>query len=213
MQWPGTTEFEDEFVFAAVTTAERVQWCNAFQAETEEAERRARPGYFDAASVPTAGWLLKKGGRKTGLSLFGWKKRWFIFTPATKELRYLEAPRSAKAKGVIVMGADKTDVFVPESAEGRGKGGGAFCFCVSTLGNTKVNTMLQAADADDLEMWLTALRLAVQKKQEKKPDRRKSRKKSTLAAAAVRKAGGEIGGDTTGKAVQWAGATAVAATI
>ena len=33
------------------------------------------------------------------------------------------------------MGADKTDVFVLESAEGRGKGGGAFCFCVSTLGN------------------------------------------------------------------------------
>ena len=59
--------------------------------------RRAGPGFFDEKSVPTAGWLLKKGGRKTGRFLTPWKKRWFIFTPATKELRYLEAPSAAKA--------------------------------------------------------------------------------------------------------------------
>ena len=150
--------------------------------------RRAGPGFFDEKSVPTAGWLLKKGGRKTGRFLTPWKKRWFIFTPATKELRYLEAPSAAKAKGTIMIVPEKTDVLVPE-------GGKGFCFVVSSLGGQKVNTLLQASNAEELSTWVTALRTAIGggKPESKKA---KPRRMSSMAAGATRgAAGGVIGGD------------------
>lgn len=75
-----------EFVFAAVTSADRAAWANALM----DAISRVQSG------APTAGWLHKEGGRKSGLSLRGWQKRWFTLAPAADgggELHYFEVRR------------------------------------------------------------------------------------------------------------------------
>ena len=139
--------------------------------------------------MPTAGWLLKKGGRKTGRYLTRWKKRWFVFDPRAKELRYLEGPASNKAKGTIAIVPGISDVFVPEAAK-------TFCFCVSSLehgaqGGAKISTLLQCADADDLHSWLKVLRAALPAPAAPKP-----RRMSSLATVATRgPAMGAMGGD------------------
>ena len=49
------------------------------------------------SNEPTVGWLYKEGGRKTGLSLGGWKRRWFVLDAARDggQLRYYESPSSS----------------------------------------------------------------------------------------------------------------------
>ena len=108
--------------------------------------------------------------------------------PPHVQLRYLEAPSAAKAKGTIMIVPEKTDVLVPE-------GGKGFCFVVSSLGGQKVNTLLQASNAEELGTWVTALRTAIGggKPESKKA---KPRRMSSMAAGATRgAAGGVIGGD------------------
>jgi len=36
------------------------------------------------SGMPTSGWLSKQPGRRTGPSWTGWKRRWFVLTPASE---------------------------------------------------------------------------------------------------------------------------------
>ena len=68
----------------------------ALEARLRAAEQRAAPGFMRAEDMPTAGWLLKKGGRKTGRYLTRWKKRWFVLHPDT--FAYYEKAADAEAE-------------------------------------------------------------------------------------------------------------------
>ena len=70
LNWPNGS-VKHELVFAASTTSDRAAWANALK----DGINRAKTG------APTAGWLFKEGGRKSGLSFIGWKRRWFVLPP------------------------------------------------------------------------------------------------------------------------------------
>ena len=67
------------------------------------------------------GRLFKEGGRKSGLSFIGWKRRWFVLpapgrVDAGMVLKYFESPSSSSDKGSIVLKG--SDVFVPKEVRG-----------------------------------------------------------------------------------------------
>ena len=119
-----------------------------------------------------AGWLFKEGGRKTGIALAGWKKRWFVLVPPGKEggaaqLRYFESPQSKKPKGAIVLKG--SDVFVPKKMRGPSGSSYQHCFCVTSTGvqegqdagsrqPTTTCTLLAASSDDDRQKWIHATR-------------------------------------------------------
>jgi len=167
LHWPNG-EVNHEMVFAASTSGDRAQWANLLM----DAINRAKSG------APTAGWMYKEGGRKSGISLAGWKKRWFVLTPPSKtaagELKYYEGPNSKKPKGVI--GLKGSDVFIPKRLRGNASSSHRHCFCVTSQGGTiEANpmlgtteqtvvttcTLLACSSADELEKWMASLNEAI----------------------------------------------------
>ena len=161
LSWPNG-EVGHEIVFAASTNPDRSHWVNALI----DAIKRTQN------DTPTAGWLFKEGGRKTGIALAGWKKRWFVLVPPGKEggaaqLRYFESPQSKKPKGAIVLKG--SDVFVPKKMRGPSGSSYQHCFCVTSTGvqegqdagsrqPTTTCTLLAASSEDDRQKWIHATR-------------------------------------------------------
>ena len=84
-----TTVREELRPLLGADPSDRAAWANALK----DGINRAKTG------APTAGWLFKEGGRKSGLSFIGWKRRWFVLPPPGNpdniELKYYESPSSA----------------------------------------------------------------------------------------------------------------------
>jgi len=158
LTWPNQQSPYD-FVFAASTGADRAAWTNALTVATERA----------AAGAPSAGWLFKEGGRKSGLAISGWKRRWFVLPQGSSELFYYESPTSQAPRGSIKL--MYADVFVPKQVKGirsdykinlciasegragdRAKSGKKFGSGTSTL-----CTLLAAATHDERDKWFKTL--------------------------------------------------------
>jgi len=158
LHWPNGS-VKHEMVFAASTTQERAAWANALK----DGINRAKTG------APTAGWLYKEGGRKSGLSFIGWKRRWFVLPPPGRndqfELKYYESPTSAAAseKGSIVLKG--SDVFVPKEVRGIKKEY-THNFCLASEGLERgkpvtLCTLLAATSREERDMWVTAIAEAI----------------------------------------------------
>lgn len=160
LAWPNN-QIPHEFVFAASTSADRAAWANALNAAMERA----------AAGAPSAGWLFKEGGRKSGLSISGWKRRWFVLPQGSSELLYYESPNSQTPRGSIQL--LYSDVFIPKqvkgirsdykinlciASEGKGdaksasKSGKKYGSGTSTL-----CTLLAAATNDERDKWFKTI--------------------------------------------------------
>ena len=150
-----------EIVLAASTNPDRSNWVNALI----DAVKRSQN------DTPTAGWLFKEGGRKTGIALAGWKKRWFVLTPPSPELpapqlKYFETPQSKKPKGAIVLKG--SDVFVPKKMRGPSGSSYQHCFCVTSTGGQEGQdasgqpattcTLLAASSDEERQKWILAVR-------------------------------------------------------
>jgi len=194
ISWPNK-ELDVEFVFAASTSAERAAWANALK----EAIGRAKVG------APTAGWLFKEGGRMSGFSLSGWKKRWFVMTPETADspaaLKYFENPASKKSKGEIMLRG--SDAFIPKKL--RGTGNYTHCFCITSSSQEEGGksgsqvttcTLLAASTAEDLERWMASLSDAIKNAASAAPS------SAAKPAASKTKSGKNVGRDAGANAVQ-----------
>jgi len=157
LHWPNGS-VKHELVFAASTTQERAAWANAIK----DGISRAKTG------APTAGWLFKEGGRKSGLSFIGWKRRWFVLpapgrVDAGMELKYYESPSSSSDKGSIVLKG--SDVFVPKEVRGVKKEyQHNFCLASEGLERGKpvtLCTLLAATSREERDMWVTAIAEAI----------------------------------------------------
>lgn len=142
-----------ELVFAASTTSDRAAWANAIK----DAISRAKTG------APTSGWLHKEGGRKSGMSFVGWKRRWFVLPPPRKadavELKYFDTPAATTSKGVIKLRG--SDVFVPKEVKGI-KREYQHNFCIASEGIEKgkpvtLCTLLAASTAEERDIWVASL--------------------------------------------------------
>ena len=195
LSWPNG-EVGHEIVLAASTNPDRSNWVNALI----DAIKRTQN------DTPTAGWLFKEGGRKTGIALAGWKKRWFVLSPPSKDspspqLKYLESPQSKKPKGTIVLKG--SDVFVPKKMRGPSGSSYQHCFCVTSTGQQEGQdasgqpmttcTLLAASSDEDRQKWIHAIRAMMARDQ-----KRESGKGSAVSRATAT----GIGGDATAAAVE-----------
>jgi len=152
LSWPNKS-VPHELVFAASTSADRAAWANAMK----DAINRAKTG------APTAGWLFKEGGRKSGLSMSGWKRRWFELPKGRigpdSELKYYDSPNATQPKGAIrLLGSD---VFIPKQVRGI-KADYRHNFCVTSEAIEKgkatvICTLLAAGTVEDRNMWVQSL--------------------------------------------------------
>jgi truncated hemoglobin YjbI len=149
LSWPNK-EVKHDLVFAASTSADRAAWAQALR----DAIQRAK------VSAPSAGWLCKEGGRRTGLSLSSWKRRWFVLNQGSSELRYFESPSSTTYKGVIPL--HNSDVFVPKQVKGL-KSQYSINLCIASERpvakgkETHMCTLLAAATHEERDSWLKSL--------------------------------------------------------
>jgi len=127
----------------------------------KDAIMRAKTG------APTAGWLSKEGGRKSGLSMSGWKKRWFELPKGRigpdSELKYYDSPSATTPKGAIRL--QGSDVFIPKQVRGI-KPEYRHNFCVTSEAIEKgkatvICTLLAAASVEDRNMWVQSLSDAI----------------------------------------------------
>jgi hypothetical protein len=156
LTWPNK-QLPHDFVFAAPTSADRANWERALKGALE----RAR------AVAPAAGWLYKEGGRRSGLTLSGWKRRWCVLPQGGTELLYFEAPTSQAPKGSISL--VKADVFVPKDVKGI-RAEYKYNLCVASepasggAGGKKagapVCSLLAADSKDERDQWLKKLQAA-----------------------------------------------------
>jgi len=156
LSWPNKS-VAYEVVFAASTSADRAAWATAMK----DAIMRAKTG------APTCGWLYKEGGRKSGLSMSGWKRRWFALpkgklTPGS-ELKYFDSPTSTTPKGAIKLHG--SDVFIPKQVRGI-KSEYKYNFCVTSEALEKgkatvICTLLAAASVEERNMWVQSLSDAI----------------------------------------------------
>ena len=156
LYWPNKS-VPHELVFAASTSADRNAWANAMK----DAIQRAKTG------APTCGWLFKEGGRKSGLSMSGWKRRWFELPKGKigpdSELKYYESPSSTTPKGKIRLRG--SDVFVPKQVRGV-KAEYKHNLCITSEAiekgkQTVICTLVAAANVDERNMWVKALSEAI----------------------------------------------------
>jgi len=156
LSWPNKS-VPHELVFAASTSADRAAWANAMK----DAIMRAKTG------APTAGWLFKEGGRKSGLSMSGWKRRWFELPKGRigpdSELKYYDSPSAVQPKGAIrLMGSD---VFIPKQVRGiKPEYRNNFCVTSEAIEKGKATvicTLLAASSVDDRNMWVQSLSDAI----------------------------------------------------
>jgi len=184
LSWPNKA-VAHELVFAASTSADRAAWAQAMK----DAIERAKSG------APTCGWLYKEGGRKSGLAIGGWKKRWFVMpklnqgrVTADSELKYFESPSSNNAKGAVrLLGAD---VFIPKEVRGI-KADYRNNFCLTSLAVEKgktvtICTLLAATSIEDRDMWVRSLSQAV------KPDAARPKKTDGGGGGGGSGGGGDI---------------------
>lgn len=160
VDWPNKA-VPHELVFAATTSSDRASWMEAMS----DAIERALSG------APTCGWLWKEGGRKSGLSLGGWKRRWFTLPRGRvgqdSELRYFDSPQAASVKGSIRL--QRSDVFIPRQVRGI-RAEYRHNFCVTSQGVEKgkpitICTLLAAMTERDRDMWVLSLSNAIKGKQ------------------------------------------------
>ena len=199
LSWPNKA-VAHELVFAASTSADRTAWATAMK----DAINRAKTG------APTCGWLYKEGGRKSGLSIGGWKRRWFALPKgkitAESELKYFDSPQSNNAKGSVrLQGAD---VFIPKEVRGI-KDTYKNNFCLTSLAVEKgktvtICTLLAAGTLEERDMWVRSLSQAVKGE----PAPREAGGGSKGASG-----GGSSGMSRTGTSRQVAGADASAASL
>eukprot|EP00322_Chrysochromulina_rotalis_P026702 CAMPEP_0115887378 /NCGR_PEP_ID=MMETSP0287-20121206/31730_1 /TAXON_ID=412157 /ORGANISM="Chrysochromulina rotalis, Strain UIO044" /LENGTH=1428 /DNA_ID=CAMNT_0003343967 /DNA_START=24 /DNA_END=4312 /DNA_ORIENTATION=+ len=197
LHWPNKA-VAHELVFAASTSADRTAWATSMK----EAISRAQSG------APTCGWLHKEGGRKSGLSIGGWKRRWFTLPKgrldSMSELKYFDSPTSHTPKGgVRLQGAD---VFIPKEVRGI-KAEHKYNFCLTSLATEKgktvtICTLLAAKTLEERDTWVRSLSQAV------KPELQQAARSADGAAAAS--GGGLARGGT---ARQVAGADTSAASL
>ena len=152
LTWPNKQNAYD-FVFAASSSANRAEWVTALKAAIERAK----------ADAPSAGWLYKEGGRKTGFSLSGWKRRWFVLAQGSKQLKYCDAPTSSTPKGVVSL--TNADVFVPKQVRGI-KSDYKINLCIASEGiekgvPTTVCTLLAATTVEERDGWVKSLSAAI----------------------------------------------------
>ncbi len=156
LHWPNKA-VPHELVFAASTSADRAAWATAMK----DAITRAKSG------APTCGWLYKEGGRKSGLSIGGWKRRWFVMPKgkitADSELRYYDSPTGTNPKGAVRLNG--ADVFIPKEVRGI-KADYKHNFCLTSLAVEKgktvtICTLLAATTVEERDMWVRSLSHAV----------------------------------------------------
>ena len=145
IKWDGQVDFE--IVCAATTGGDRTEWMKALTL----AIKRVNIG------APTSGWLMKQGGRKTGRGAGGWKKRWFVLTPAAEsgDFKYHESPQSAgkREKGAIALNKG-AQVFITDKTKKP------HCFCITSQGEKDarpITTVLSAGGAMDLKKWIKSV--------------------------------------------------------
>jgi len=194
LNWPNGS-VKHELVFAASTTSDRAAWANALK----DGINRAKTG------APTAGWLFKEGGRKSGLSFIGWKRRWFVLPPPGNpdniELKYYESPSSAASseKGSITLRG--SDVFVPKEVKGI-KSAYQHNFCLASEGVEKgkpvtLCTLLAATSADERDMWVASIAASIKSVAAAAPAA-----PSAPAGTEQTPRGAKVGGDSGAASVQ-----------
>jgi hypothetical protein len=152
LSWPNGA-VKEEIVFAASTSSDRAAWANVIK----ESIGRAKTG------APTKGWLWKEGGRRSGVSFAGWKRRWFVLPQpgATGEqsICYFDTPTSSASKGEIMLRG--SDVFVPKEVRGIKKGyENNFCLASEATEKGKpvtLCTLLAASNAEERDMWVKSI--------------------------------------------------------
>mmetsp|Transcript_31792 Transcript_31792/g.66569 ORF Transcript_31792/g.66569 Transcript_31792/m.66569 type:complete len:1417 (+) Transcript_31792:14-4264(+) len=194
ISWPNGS-VKHELVFAASTTQDRAAWANALK----EGIGRAKTG------APTAGWLFKEGGRKSGLSFIGWKRRWFVLPAPGRtdqiELKYYDSPTAtaSNSKGSILLKG--SDVFVPKEVKGIKKEY-QHNFCLASEGVEKgkpvtLCTLLAATSADERDMWVSSIGEAI-----KHINSIASPATADLSGAPPMARGGKVGADAGAGSIQ-----------
>jgi len=156
LTWPDG-EVDHDLVLATATSTDRAHWSKALNKVLKALK----------AQAPTAGWLVKQGGRrKTGLSamLSRDKKRWFVLEQplegANATFRYFDSPPPSAAtpsRGLVVLNRDAKLLVDDQSKLPH-------AFCITSKGANDpmpISTTLAADSHKDLARWMTALRKAV----------------------------------------------------
>lgn len=181
-----------DVVLASLTSEDRSKWSKAIHKKLKEMR----------AQLPTAGWLIKQGGRsKHGLSaLFARdKRRWFVLTqPNAAEgseatFRYYDGPptpgqpiEQKTARGAVVLNRDARLAIDAESKR-------ANAFRITSHGASDkrpVVTSLAAETNAELGRWMKALHAAIDASGGRVKDLKSLGKDHRGAAAGAKKPGG-----------------------